>query len=102
MADLQAVADQHATISDETIQQATSSIQLAQGRDQFNVYTLLPPALAAAVDRVTEALPADALTSTLTLLCGYSLWRSLAPRSPPMADKRCPANCMSGWLHLAV
>ena len=71
MADLQAVADEHATISDEAIQEATSSIQLAQGRDQFNLYTLLPPDLAAAVDRVTEALPADALTSTLTLLCGH-------------------------------
>ena len=37
MADLQAVADEHATISDEAIQEATSSIQLAQGRDQFNL-----------------------------------------------------------------
>ena len=45
---------------------------LAQRRDQFNLYTLLPPDLAKAVDRVTEALPADALTSTLTLLCGFS------------------------------
>ena len=60
MADLHAVADQHATISDAAIQEATSSIQLAQGRDQFNLHALLPPDLAAAVARVTEALPADA------------------------------------------
>ena len=72
MADLQAVADQHATISDEAIQEATTSIQLAQGRDQFNLYTLLPPDLAAALDRVTEALPADALTSTSERQTGYA------------------------------
>ena len=96
MADLQAVADEHATISDEAIQEATTSIQLAQGRDQFNLYTLLPPDLAAAVDRVTEALPADALTSTLTLLCGYSGLLKLGTKITPDGRYKVPCNLYVG------
>ena len=96
MADLQAVADEHATISDEAIQEATTSIQLAQGRDQFNLYTLLPPDLAAAVDRVTEALPADALTSTMTLLCGYSGLLKLGTKITPDGRYKVPCNLYVG------
>ena len=96
MADIQAVADQYATISDEAIQEATSSIQLAQGRDQFNLYTLLPPDLAAAVDRVTEALPADALTSTLTLLFGYSGLLKLGTNITPDGRYKVPCNLYVG------
>ena len=96
MADLQAVADEHATISDEEIQEATTSIQLAQGRDQFNLYTLLPPDLAAAADRVTEALPADALTSTLTLLCGYSGLLKLGTKITPDGRYKVPCNLYVG------
>ena len=96
MADLQALADEHATISDKAIQEATTSIQLAQGRDQFNLYMLLPPDLAAAVDRVTEALPADALTSTLTLLCGYSGLLKLGTKITPDGRYKVPCNMYVG------
>lgn len=72
MDELQAVVDRCSTIPDEAIMDAAKSIRVAQGRERFSFENLLPSDLARAVELVTEVLPADALTSVLTLLCGYS------------------------------
>ena len=67
MTDVQSVVDSHSTIPDEAIRDAAKSIRVAQGRERFSFDNLLPSDLATAVELVMEVLPADALTSVLTL-----------------------------------
>ncbi len=96
MDNLQSVVDQHSTIPDQAIEDAVSSIRLAQGRDQFSFHNLLPPDLAAAVELVTEVLPADAMTSVLTLLCGYSGLLKLGTKVTPDGRYKVPCNMYVG------
>ena len=81
---------------DTAIEDAACSIRLAQGRDQFGLHTLLPPELAKAVELVTEQLPADALTSTMTLLCGYSGLLKLGTKITPDGRYKVPCNLYVG------
>ena len=81
---------------DTAIEDAASSIRLAQGRDQFSLDALLPPDLAKAVELVTEQLPADALTSTMTLLCGYSGLLKLGTKITPDGRYKVPCNLFVG------
>jgi hypothetical protein len=97
MTDLQSVVDRHSTIPDEAISDATTSIRVAQGRQRFSLDNLLPSDLARAVEMVTEVLPADALTSVLTLLCGTAACSSSAPRCHRMVAIGSPPTSTSGW-----
>ena len=96
MADLQSVVDHHSTIPDEAIRDAAKSIRVAQGRQRFSFDNLLPTDLARAVDMVTEVLPTDALTSVLTLLCGYSGLLKLGTKVSPDGRYWVPANLYVG------
>ena len=96
MTDLQSVVDHHSTIPDEAIRDAAKSIRVAQGRQRFSFDNLLPSDLARAVEMVTEVLPADALTSVLTLLCGYSGLLKLGTKVSPDGRYWVPANLYVG------
>ena len=96
MDDLQSVVEQHSTIPDQAIEQAAITIKLAQGRDQFSFHNLLPSDLADAVELVTEVLPADPLTSVLTLLCGYSGLLKLGTKITSDGRYKVPCNLYVG------
>ena len=96
MDELQAVVDRCSTIPDEAIMDAAKSIRVAQGRERFSFENLLPSDLARAVELVTEVLPADALTSVLTLLCGYSGLLKLGTQVTPDGRYWVPCNLYVG------
>ncbi len=96
MDELQVVVDRCSTIPDEAIMDAAKSIRVAQGRERFSFENLLPSDLARAVELVTEVLPADALTSVLTLLCGYSGLLKLGTQVTPDGRYWVPCNLYVG------
>ena len=96
MTDVQSVVDRHSTIPDEAIRDAAKSIRVAQGRERFSFDNLFPSDLATAVELVMEVLPADALTSVLTLLCGYGGLLKLGTKVSPDGRYWVPANLYVG------
>ena len=70
---IQAIVDANArTLSDQDLSNAAGGLKPQQGRGNFRLDQLLPNDLAEAAAEITRELPADALTTTLMLLCGYS------------------------------
>ena len=70
---LQAIVDAHeGQLDQRDLTRAAIALKGSSTRSDFDLERLLPPDLAAAVGLITEELPADALTATLVLLCGYS------------------------------
>ena len=70
---IQAIVDANArTLSDQDLSNAAGGLKPQQGRGNFRLDQLLPNDLAEAAAEITRKLPADALTTTLMLLCGYS------------------------------